>query len=174
MIMYVILKYSEQGKLDYILKRIFYMGVVIILLASLPEFFGLKPNDKYNFWHTSPNIVCIKLGTVLIYMVFMWYVQTQYGYKMKVLKIFGQESLFVYVFHLVIVYGSALSTGLSLSVGRNCNRIEMFGVYFGVVILSFLVTMLWHKIKKFSLLFARIILFSTTIYFFYYFMTKLY
>jgi uncharacterized membrane protein len=174
MIMFVVMKYSAEGKLEDIFKKLFFGCSILILLAAIPEFMGLKPNDKYNFWHTSPNIVCIKLGFVLIYMIGMWFFQKRFNYRMKILKIFGQESLFVYVFHLIIVYGSVLSTGLAQSIGRSKNVWEMFAVYFSVVLISLLFTMLWHRIKKFSLLFSRIIIFSTFIYFFYYFMTKLY
>ncbi len=173
-VMFFIEKARREGNHDETLKKILLMSIVLILMASIPEFIGLKPNESYNFWHTSANIVCIKIGVVLSFMVFLWYMQKRFGYKMKYLKIFGQESLFVYVCHLVIVYGSVLSSGLARELGRNHTRIEMFLIYFGVLVLSYLATLFWHKIKIFSLLFTRIILFSISIYFFYYFVTKLY
>ncbi len=71
MIMYVILKYSAEGKHDYILKKFLYLSIILIVFAAIPEIIGYKPNDKYDFWHASPNIVCIKLGVVILYMVFM-------------------------------------------------------------------------------------------------------
>jgi len=173
-IMFVIQKYSAEGKHDAVLTRLLYLGLAVIILASIPEFIGLKPNEAYNFWHTSSNIVGIKLGFVLLWMIFMRFLQTKFSYRMKYLKIFGQEPLFVYVFHLIIVYGSVLSTGLAHSLGRNHTRFEMFLIYLAVVIVSLIFTLVWSRIKKFSLLFARIILFSILIYFFHYFTTKLF
>jgi len=171
-VMYYILKYSKEGAIESIFKKLFFLCIILIFLSALPEIIGIQTNDKYNFWHTSVNIVCIKLCVVLLYMLLMWKLENKYNYKMKIIKIFGKESLFVYVFHLIIVYGSIYSIGLNKSIGRNLDRLEMFLVFLGVMIVSLIATYVWYNIKNTSLLLTRILLFFFVGYFAYYFLTK--
>mgnify|MGYP001462586802 CR=1 FL=1 len=171
-VMYYILKYSKEGAIESIFKKLFFLCIILIFLSALPEIIGIQTNDKYNFWHTSVNIVCIKLCVVLLYMLLMWKLENKYNYKMKIIKIFGKESLFVYVFHLIIVYGSIYSIGLNKSIGRNLDRLEMFLVFFGVMIVSLIATYVWYYVKNTSLLLTRILLFFFVGYFAYYFLTK--
>lgn len=171
-VMHYILKYSKEGAIESIFKKLFFLCIILIFLSALPEIIGIQTNDKYNFWHTSVNIVCIKLCVVLLYMLLMWKLENKYNYKMKIIKIFGKESLFVYVFHLIIVYGSIYSIGLNKSIGRNLDRLEMFLVFFGVMIVSLIATYVWYYVKNTSLLLTRILLFFFVGYFAYYFLTK--
>jgi len=171
-VMYYIIKYSREGGIEDIFKKLFFLCIILISLSAIPELIGIQPSDKYNFWHTSVNIVCIKLCVVILYMLLMWKLENKYNYKMKIVKIFGKESLFVYVFHLIIVYGSIFSIGLNKSIGRNLDRVEMFLVFLGVVIVSLIATYIWNYIKNTSLLLTRILLFLFVGYFAYYFLTK--
>lgn len=63
------------------------------------------------------------------------------------LQLMGQESLFVYVFHLMIVYGSPANLGLSYFVGPSFKPHAVIIVVIMTVIAVYYMTLLWHDFK---------------------------
>ena len=47
--------------------------------------------------------------------------------------VMGKESLFIYILHLVIVYGSAVNRGLAQSIGPSIRIPQALGVFAAVV-----------------------------------------
>ncbi|RMF34213.1 MAG: DUF1624 domain-containing protein [Chlorobiota bacterium] len=71
------------------------------------------------WWHTSPEHVSFRLaGTVALLAVLILGAEHIDRWHMSsVLRLAGQQSLWIYVFHLLIVYGSVGGRGLSSIVG---------------------------------------------------------
>lgn len=89
------------------------------------------------------------------------------------LIILGQESLFVYVFHLMIVYGSPVNLGLGYFTGQSFKPLAALIVTAAIVIAVYVATELWHGFKRtqprkqkrfllvFACLFATLFLITT-------------
>jgi uncharacterized membrane protein len=88
-------------------------------------------------------------------------------------QIMGKESLFVYVSHLMIVYGSPVNLGLSFLVGRVMRPLPAFIITLAIIAVVYVLTEYWHAFKKqapaapkriiraFAVLFALIFLIVT-------------
>jgi hypothetical protein len=59
----------------------------------------------------------------------------------------GRESLFIYILHLVIVYGSVLNRGLSQIVGPTLPLLQTIGVVAIVFAGLAAITVLWYLFK---------------------------
>jgi uncharacterized membrane protein len=89
------------------------------------------------------------------------------------LQLLGKESLFVYVFHLMLVYGSPVSLGLGYFTGNSFKPLAVIIVTSVMVIAVYEATTHWHKFKRtepqkqqrflfiFASLFATIFLITT-------------
>jgi uncharacterized membrane protein len=64
------------------------------------------------------------------------------------LQLLGQESLFVYVFHLMIVYGSPVNLGLGYFTGQSFKPIAVLIVTVAIVIAVWVATELWQGFKR--------------------------
>ncbi len=78
------------------------------------------------WWHTSPEHVSFRLaGTVALLAVLILGAEHIDRWHMSsVLRLAGQQSLWIYVFHLLIVYGSVGGRGLSSIVGGTLDPAE--------------------------------------------------
>jgi uncharacterized membrane protein len=146
-IMQIILKYKEADREKKIINILFLIGIGLIVFGSIPEFFNLETTDYYSFWHTSPNIFMIKIGIVLILLYVLSLCSVKRSYKMKVFNIFGRESLFVYVVHLLIIFGTDNPFTLSYYFGNRCNWVGFWGIYFSLLIIMLILAKSYNKIK---------------------------
>jgi len=62
-------------------------------------------------------------------------------------KFFGQESLVVYIVHLMIVYGSVLNTGLTTYWGKMLSYGEVYGFIIWLMAAMVLLAYSWHRLK---------------------------
>ena len=75
----------------------------------------------------------------------------------KFMSMAGQESLFIYVFHLMLVYGSVLNVGLSYFMPQNQNLISTISLYLAVTSITLMIANYWHKLKKEKPKYAKVI-----------------
>ncbi|MBM2814870.1 MAG: hypothetical protein HW421_1632 [Ignavibacteria bacterium] len=83
----------------------------------------------------------------------------------KMLEISGQESLFIYVFHNLIVYGSLVSIGLRFHVNMQLVYWQTGLVFLAIAIFSYYLSKGWHYIKQNNMKAARAIMVSAIILF---------
>lgn len=127
-----------------------------------------------DWWQGSPQHTLFRLGgTVmvfsLLYLLEKYYKDRKIG---DVLRICGQESLFVYIFHLMVVYGSVVNLGLKQFVGNNLNYYGTFLVILTLCVANYWLAYIWNGFKlkspemafrvimSFSLLFIVVLIFN--------------
>ncbi len=141
---------SEKGKEKEFMLRLAVVGAGLVLSGiifdALP--FSLYPN--YNFWYTSPNYFFIRVGTLLVVTSSFWHISQQIKSPQKYLTVFGKESLFVYFFHLIILYGSVVNPELNLQriVGANFGVLVTAGGFLIFTLAMFTVTIGWNILKE--------------------------
>ncbi len=171
-IMYQLIKSIQEGRESILIKKILLFAFSSSAIFVLLEVLGLQTSMYYDFWITSPNIFIIRLGSVLFLVWFFWFIETKLNYRMIVFNVFKNESLLVYVLHLMIIYGSVLAPGLEREFGKTLSWVEVIGIGTGVSSFLLAVAYLWNWLKMKNKLYARLILGSIWFYFAYYFFTK--
>lgn len=67
---------------------------------------------------------------------------------LKFLQVFGKESLFVYFFHLPLIYGSAFNKGLRFYISGKLRFFEVYLVFLSLFFAFFLLSFLWNYLKE--------------------------
>jgi len=130
-----------------LLEKIVVSGVVMIVLGLSTHLAGIKTSVNYNFWVTSMNIFMIKLGIVFILIYLFSVLNEKLNYDMKIFKPFSTESLFVYVTHLLIIYGGNAHT-MQTIFGRTFNWLQLVVMYFVMIFALLFAAKGWSKLKE--------------------------
>jgi uncharacterized membrane protein len=146
-VMSLILNFNKAGKEIKIINILLFLGIFLVIVGLIPELLSIRTTPYYDFWFTSPNIFCIKIGIIFILIKLFRSLANIYKYKMKIFAIFSRESLFVYVVHLLLVYGKDSPITLERYFGNSLNWPEYFMVYALLLGLMLVVAKNWNKIK---------------------------
>ena len=130
--------------------------------SSFKWIFDSYPNVA-NWWFGSPGLSFFRFfGTVsvfgLLFLVENYYRETKLG---NVLKLSGQESLFLYVSHLLIVYGSAVNFGVKYLMGARLDFPKTFLVFAAITIFCIVGSYIWHELKARDMKKARWVMYAT-------------
>jgi len=103
-----------------------------------------------DWWQGSPQHTLFRLGgTVmtfsLLYLFENYYKNRKIG---DVLRVCGQESLFIYIFHLMVVYGSVVNLGLKQFVGNNLDYYGTFLVTLTLCVANYWLAFIWNGFKS--------------------------
>ncbi len=128
---------SKLNRTEFFMKKIFKLS-----LFSFPVLFALeiifesllKPNQFIIY--SSPFLSLSRLSFINIVFYLIWEIEKRINLKVHPLQILGMESLFAYVSHLMVVYGSPLNPFHSLSAFFG----GMFSYHFVFLTFSFLLT----------------------------------
>jgi len=79
-----------------------------------------------------------------------WYIAQRLPQPKKLLTALGIESLFIYMLHLILLYGSVLNSNLNLQVilGNNLNLLQTSITFFAFFILMLASAILWNNLKE--------------------------
>lgn len=132
---------------------------VLYYTRNLTDFY---PGYK-SWWLVSPFLVLFRLsGTVsafsLLYLIENWYKEKSIG---KALQLCGQESLYIYVAHLLLVYGSIANFGMRYYVGARLDPFSTILIIVGLWVLMYYTALAWHQIKATNIKNARWVMAST-------------
>ncbi len=141
--------------------------VLVILLFNTRYITDFYPGFK-DWWHCSPFHSLFRVsGAVMVfaflYLIEKWYKEKKIG---NILRLCGQESLYVYISHLMIVYGSVANFGMSKLIG---NRLDWFGtaaITFAVCLFCWATALGWNNLKAKEPRMARIVMISVFVLFF--------
>jgi uncharacterized membrane protein len=107
--------------------------------------FDLYP--AHDFWKSNPTMFLVRLSAVGIVASLIFLVERLWRTIPLFPLMIGRESLFVYILHLLIVYGSVVNRGLAQRIGPTLEVIPTLGVFVLVLIVIGLITLLWNRLK---------------------------
>lgn len=113
---YEFLKFAEAGREEIFVKRLS-IASVVLLTGGLGVFLGDSTTQEH-FWQNDPFLMLMKLGVLTLLMSGSWLLMRAVGegrWNIRWVALFGIESLFLYVIHLVLLYGSVLNPEWHLS-----------------------------------------------------------
>lgn len=88
-----------------------------------------------------------KGGVIILLAVLLERCEVLWRHMPRPVKYFGQESLVVYVVHLMIVYGSVLNTGLVSYWGKTLSYAEVYLFIIWLMTTMVIIAYVWHKLK---------------------------
>ncbi len=150
------------------------LGIALIGAGILSDLLPIRIYPTYNYWFTSPSYFILRIGILLLATSGFWHLARIFSWGKRVWTVLGRESLFVYVLHLIVLYGSVLNpeSNLRLIVGS-----RLAGWQAGLVFLVFLAAMLvaasvWNALKERRTNIYRLIQLAGGAVFLYYFFTR--
>ncbi len=117
-----------------------------LLLTTIPY----TPYATYDFWYTSPSYFIIRLGILFLLAPAVWRAGEWIGPRLRPLLILGTESLFVYVLHLLALYGSVVNARFNLSalLPASLGPAASVGVFAGLTAAMWVSALGWQGLKK--------------------------
>ncbi len=113
-------------------------GIIFIISAFLINLIELQFFGISTFWTTSPTLFYARFGTVLIlgslFSVLSLYIKRIPRFLYNASK----NSLWIYVAHVMLLYGSSWNPGIKNFLGYKCNVVETI---FGVIIMWILMVL---------------------------------
>lgn len=121
---------------------LFIVGILFIGLAILGNQIEILLINKSLFWTTSPNLVFLRIGIVLLVNSLFTVLAMKIETIPQIIILLGRNTLIIYVVHLIILYGSPFNPGLYVIAGKSLNplvtilsALAMIALMIGMVIL---------------------------------------
>jgi uncharacterized membrane protein len=130
-----VLKYAAVGA-----------GTAVLALLALRLPFDFYP--PHDYWKSDPSIILIRLSVVSIVAAGIFLAERYIQGPSRIPSIMGRESLFVYIVHLLIVYGSVMGPGLGYYIGPTLSLIQALFVTVLVFVVVMFLAVLWHGLNS--------------------------
>lgn len=98
------MRYSTSDKEHKIVSAIALIGVSLFAIGYISDISSIRFFEYESFWLTSPNWVLMRLGILLILFSFFWLLDYKNWHTSPQVLLFGRQSLFAYISHLVLIY----------------------------------------------------------------------
>lgn len=151
------------------LARVFTIAGILSLIILYYTWQSTQFYPGYqDWWHISPFHSFFRTSFVvalfgLFFLLEEKYKETFFG---KTLTLAGQESLFIYIFHLLIVYGSIVNHGLNYYIGNHLSPLDVALLIIGIWIVSYSSALSWNYLKNTNPKYSKFIILSYFLLFF--------
>jgi uncharacterized membrane protein len=116
------------------------LAVLAVLALRLP--FDVYPSHDY--WKSNPSIILVRLCVVSVVASGIFLIERFIQPFARIPSIMGKESLFVYIVHLLIVYGSVMGPGLNVYIGPTLSVVEALQITILVCVVVMFLAVLWY------------------------------
>lgn len=127
-------------------RNLFLSGILFLLIALIGHIIA-SMCFPYYYWDTSPNLMMLRLGFVLILNAIVSMICLKIESIPRIIILIGRNTLLIYVVHLVILFGSAWNPGLSVLFDRAFNVWNTLGSAILMLGLMTLMVYIIHKLK---------------------------
>jgi hypothetical protein len=164
----------EKGSEKLFMLQLAVIGALLVAGGMLFDALPVHLYPHYDFWYTSPNYFLIRVGVLMCIVSCFWYISSKISRPVLPLTVLGRESLFVYVLHLIVLYGTAMNNELNLRsmIGDNLTVVQTIGVFLGFALVMFLCALMWNYLKRRHHNVYRIVQLAGSGLFLYYFCTQ--
>ena len=165
---------AEKHRERQFMRRVAVIGFFLIVAGIMFDLFPARLYPSYNYWFTSPNYFLVRTGSLMMIVAAFWYVSHNIQYLRPLTTVLGRESLFVYVLHLIVLYGTAANTEVNLRwfLGTNLNVGQASEVFFAMVVAMLLAASAWGMLKQKYFNTYRLFQLAGSGLFIYYFFTR--
>jgi hypothetical protein len=140
----------EAGTVPRFMKKLSAGGLLTIAAGLFAAAVPFSFYRTYDFWYTSPAYFSIRLGLLFLIAPAVWYAAERIGPRVRHVLILGRESLFVYVLHLLVLYGSVINPRFNLAavLPANLGAAEALGVFAGLGVLMYGSARAWQALRS--------------------------
>ena len=126
--------------------------VVVGLLMFFGSFILLSlPTQLYPYhdiWKVNPLIVFARLGFVTVVTSGIFFAEHSFKIKPTIPQLMGRESLFIYILHLIILYGSVMNQGLQQIIRQTLSVVEASLAFIAIFAFITIFVFGWNYYKK--------------------------
>jgi uncharacterized membrane protein len=142
-----------------------FIGIFVFLYGFRLSPFSLPGYNDW--WLSSPGHALFRTsGTILLFSILYLLQEKIAAFKAgEFLKNAGQESLFIYIFHLTIVYGSVLNFGLNAFLKERLTPLTALILISVITWASYSMAMMWKNYKAHDISRARRLMISLAVLF---------
>ena len=134
------------------MKRFGLAAAAGIGLSLLAEVVPASVYTNHDFWRGSPEFFFVRLGLVGLLLAGLWYFEKRKSPSASSLFVlFGQESLLVYVVHLLVVYGYTYEWSFIRLYGPTMNYLECLGLFAALTLGMYIMAYVWHRLKAWNM-----------------------
>lgn len=145
---WVFLNAKEHHQATKLMERSVVVGLTVMagmfILMNLP--IGIYP--PHDIWKANPLIVLARLGFVAVVTSGVFFAEHSLSIPSRIPQTMGRESLFIYIVHLIIIYGSAMNRGLQQYVHATLSVWQASAVFVFVLTVITLFTYGWSTVKR--------------------------
>jgi hypothetical protein len=106
--------FVERHQEVLFVRRLLLLGAVSVIAGIAAELIPVRWYAHSDFWYTGPPYFFVRSGVLMMMIAGFWHLERMISSQRRVLTVFGRESLFIYVLHLVLIYGSVMNAPVNL------------------------------------------------------------
>ncbi len=150
------------------------VGIVMLITAVILLNIPLNIYPPHDVWKVNPLIIFARLGFVLLVTSGVFFAEYSLKITSKIPQIMGRESLFIYIIHLIILYGSVVNNGLQQVILPTLSVVESSLAFIIVFVAISCFAYGWYHLKKQYVYAAMAVRISVAGTFMYLFLTRPY
>ena len=169
---HALLRAREADRERAFFLRVTMIALIAVVVALILDLVPVSPYPDHDFWKTSPLMFIIRLGVVMLLTTGFFFLKNLPPVVVRHLVTLGQASLLVYAVHLLVVYGSAVNSGLAQIVGHELPYYQ--AVAAGALVLAAMIVLVhgWNYLRTYHDGPTRLVKAGLTSTILYYFITK--
>lgn len=136
-------------------ERLFIASVIVAVCGYLLMLFPVTVYPPHDFAKANPSWFLMRVGIIVTITSGFFFVRRIPQKAAFHLTVLGQSSLFVYVTHLLVVYGSAVNNGLAQFIGHTLSLTGTLAVVLGVLLCMIMCVHVWRYVQNQHLTLAR-------------------
>lgn len=142
------LELSNRGKAKQLFTALLIGGAIATASAFALFYLPWSFHEYRDVAKASPRSFMMRCGLVAFMFSVTWFYEQIRKPEKSFLGMLGQESLFVYAFHLLIVYGSVfVPYNLAYNVGQTLGYLQSFALSATLIVSVSVITWAWHWLK---------------------------
>ncbi len=105
-------KQAVEDRTNFIINR-FYLFGALFMIVGIPLFVWISkmPVANFDIWKVSPGLILIRAGFVLMLLSGFGLLYKATRGISKYYSLFGKRAIYIYVIHLILIYGSPITPG---------------------------------------------------------------
>jgi len=142
---------AEKSRARGFMKSMLWISLAVTAASLLAELLPVTIYPHHDFWKGSPEFFFVRFGIVLIALWGLWQYEQKYPQAgSSPVSLFGQESLLVYVVHLLVVYGYTYEYSFIRMFGPTLRYPQTFGLFAALALAMYALAYGWHSIKRWN------------------------
>jgi hypothetical protein len=110
---YLFARAQEADSIRAFMKKTLWLGAAMLIACLLITQIAL-PAPYDDFWGGSPVFIYMRIGLLLAILAALYFLEAALAPALSFIIILGRQSLMVYFVHLLLVYGSPVTSGWNL------------------------------------------------------------